>query len=254
MHQILFTYTLLGREHVIGTYGVCAAVAAAAAYLFAYALSKAAPFKGKFPYDVILLVIVGGLIGAFIIGLILSLPIRSADEIMLVSWGGIIGGVAAFWLACKFWQIPAGAFADLAAPVYLLGIGIGRIGCLFGGCCFGVHTDSACGITFVDPAAPASAGLQPLVPVQIISAAYLITGAAIFAMLYLRKSRTSGSLFCASALFYSTGRFIIEFWRDDYRRFLLGFSDGQIFSAVLFVSACASLIIIRQKQKKQNAI
>lgn len=244
MHQILFKFKAFGAERAVGTYGVIGVLACLAAYLLARRLIKAKPFNGSFPYDTLLLIIVGGLSGAFAVGLALSLisGANSTDSIMLVSWGGIIGGAVAFAFVCRFWHLPTGALADLFSPAYLLGIGIGRIGCLFGGCCFGVHTDSCIGISFTDPAAPASAGLQPLVPVQLISAAYLIAGAGLFTILYLKRSSFTGKLFLYSAMYYSAGRFTIEFWRNDFRLFLFGLSDGQIFSLLLFAVSLFCLV------------
>jgi prolipoprotein diacylglyceryltransferase len=52
---------------------------------------------------------------------------------VFISWGGILGGVSAALISAKVWKIPLPDFADLCAPAYLTGIGIGRIGCYLGG-------------------------------------------------------------------------------------------------------------------------
>lgn len=255
MKPILFRFTFAGSEHVIASYGLCMLIACAAAFFMVVFLAKRPPFSGRFPTDILFLIIALGLGGACMTGFILFLPAIISGQMKLtdsalVSWGGILGGIAGFLFAAKHWQIPRAAFADLLAPAYLMGLGIGRIGCFLGGCCFGVHTDSRIGLAFVDNLAPAAAALQPLVPVQLISAFYLITGASLFAVVYLRKAPASGLLFAYSALYYSAGRFIIEFWRNDARVFLFGLSDGQLFAVCFFISAL--LILYKGKFYGQN--
>ncbi len=55
----------------------------------------------------------------------------------LVIYGGFFGGVAG--LLAFFWKyrVPLLATADLVAPSLMLGLAIGRIGCLLNGCCYG---------------------------------------------------------------------------------------------------------------------
>ena len=55
----------------------------------------------------------------------------------LVIYGGFFGGVVG--LLAFFWKyrVPLLATADLVAPSLMLGLAIGRIGCLLNGCCYG---------------------------------------------------------------------------------------------------------------------
>jgi prolipoprotein diacylglyceryltransferase len=102
-------------------------------------------------------------------------------------------------------------------------------------------------------AVPAGAAIQPVVPVQLISFAYLAGGGAVFGALYLKNAPAGGRLFAFSALFYSTGRFIIEFWRDDYRVFFAGLSDGQFFSLCFFAAGCIILFRTRKNAKVNSS-
>lgn len=55
----------------------------------------------------------------------------------LVVYGSVIGGLAAgFWFAHRR-RLPILALADLIAPSMLVGLAIGRLGCLLNGCCYG---------------------------------------------------------------------------------------------------------------------
>ncbi len=55
----------------------------------------------------------------------------------LVIYGGVIGGLVAGWIYCQRHRLPILATADLVAPGFLIGLSLGRIGCLLHGCCFG---------------------------------------------------------------------------------------------------------------------
>lgn len=55
----------------------------------------------------------------------------------LVIYGGVVGGLVAGGIFCWRHSLKVAATADLIAPGFLLGLSIGRIGCLLHGCCFG---------------------------------------------------------------------------------------------------------------------
>jgi len=246
MHPILFRFTIAGNERFIPMYGLMLLLGMAAAFVIVRLLSKAPPFNGKLNTDSLLLIIACTIAGAYIAGFILFMPefISGAMDFktpVLISWGGIIGGIIGAKAASKIWKIPLGPFTDVLAPAFLASMGIGRIGCFFGGCCFGIHTDLPIGLAF-PPSCPAGMTEQPLLPVQFISAAYLVSGSIAATLIYIKKKNLAhGRLFAFSAIFYSLGRFVIEFFRNDYRIFFAGLSDGQLFSVCLFTTACVIL-------------
>jgi len=55
----------------------------------------------------------------------------------LVVYGSLIGGSLAGLIFFKINQLPVWKTADLIAPGMVLGLAIGRIGCLMNGCCYG---------------------------------------------------------------------------------------------------------------------
>lgn len=55
----------------------------------------------------------------------------------LVIYGGVIGGLVAGGIYCWRNQLKIAATADLVAPGFLIGLSLGRVGCLLHGCCFG---------------------------------------------------------------------------------------------------------------------
>lgn len=55
----------------------------------------------------------------------------------LVVYGSLIGGTIAAAIFFRWYRLPVFRTADVIAPGMLLGLAIGRIGCLMNGCCFG---------------------------------------------------------------------------------------------------------------------
>ena len=167
----------------------------------------------------------------------------------MVSWGGMVGAFLALLFIKYRWDEEILGFADVCTPGYFVGLGIGRVGCFFGGCCYGVHTDSCIGVTFTHPIAPASLMEQPVLPTQLISAAVLALVGVIFLFVLPRTRRiAAGFLFFSALAVYGIFRFTIEFWRADHRKFFLGLSDGQLYSiASLIIGAVGIVYLLRRR-------
>lgn len=250
MHPILFTINLFGKDILVGTYGVLMVAGFAALAVISILRARRYGYAPGDYVNYLALVGAGAVGGALLAGFLLFLPERIDRRFVeyppaFVSWGGITGGIVALMLAAARWKKSFLELADILAPGYLVGLGIGRVGCFFAGCCYGVHASSCAGVTFIDPAAPAAAMTQPLVPTQLISAAFLAAAGAILLHPLFNKLK-AGVLFAISAVAYSIFRFTIEFWRDDPRVFLWGLSDGQIFSLVYFTFGIGMMLYTRR--------
>ena len=66
----------------------------------------------------------------------------------LVVYGSLIGGILGLLGFIARYKMPPLATFDLIAPTLALGMGIGRLGCLLNGCCYGDLCDSPWAITF----------------------------------------------------------------------------------------------------------
>lgn len=138
-------------------------------------------------------------------------------------YGGIIGGVAAFLLV----YFIAGRFiykgtdnpryhneaffsvASAAIPALTVAHSLGRLGCLFAGCCHGAPTDAWYGIVMHIGGAP-----QKYVPTQLFEAIFLLILAAFLFLNAIEGKKYNLPLYMS---LYGMWRFIIEFLRDDYR-------------------------------------
>ena len=77
----------------------------------------------------------------------------------LVLYGALIGGTIGYIVFWRRTLVPANIsflkMADVAAPCLALGIALGRVGCLFTGCCYGNVACASCpSIEFPLPSAP----------------------------------------------------------------------------------------------------
>jgi phosphatidylglycerol:prolipoprotein diacylglycerol transferase len=66
----------------------------------------------------------------------------------LVVYGAFIGAMAAFAIYMLRHKLPALAMADIMAPGMMVGLSLGRLGCLMNGCCYGGESHLPWAITF----------------------------------------------------------------------------------------------------------
>jgi phosphatidylglycerol:prolipoprotein diacylglycerol transferase len=112
----------------------------------------------------------------------------------------------------------------------------GRIGCFLAGCCYGIPTESALGVTFTDPACYADPKNTPLHPTQLYEASYIF--AVMIVLLVLRdKRKFYGQLFLLYLILYAAGRSILEIFRGDEER-------GYLIKDVLSHSQFIAIVVI----------
>ena len=66
----------------------------------------------------------------------------------LVVYGAVIGGILGTLAFIHRYKLPSLAMFDLAIPSLMLGMGLGRLGCLMNGCCFGSLCSLPWAVTF----------------------------------------------------------------------------------------------------------
>jgi phosphatidylglycerol:prolipoprotein diacylglycerol transferase len=254
MHPILFE---IGRFPVY-TYGVLLA----AAYLLGlqYALTRART-RGLDPnrvMDLGIWIIISALVGAKLLLLIVEFDKYTANPSELldlfrsggVFYGGLIAAVAvALWYLRRH-RMPMWTVTDVFAPGIALGHVIGRMGCLFAGCCFGRPTDVPWAITFHNEYAAQNVGTPlgvPLHPTQLYEA-----GAELLILVFLiateRRGRTfPGRTFWAYMFLYGVSRFIIEFYRGDPRGTVAMFSTSQFLSLIIVPLSIVMLVVLGRR-------
>ena len=171
-----------------------------------------------------------------------------------VYYGGLLLALAASAWYLRAARLPGWKVADLAAPGIALGQAIGRLGCLSAGCCFGKPTQLPWGITFTDRYAYDNIGVPlnvALHPTQIYEACATLL---LFGYLQWRLSRKhfTGQIILEYLLLYAAARFVIEFFRDDERGFILNglLSTSQFIGILTILGSALAFFYLRQRFSK----
>ncbi|MEK7390025.1 MAG: prolipoprotein diacylglyceryl transferase [Elusimicrobiota bacterium] len=159
-----------------------------------------------------------------------------------VFYGGLAGTLMAGWWWCRRQGRSFYRTADYTLTALAMGHGIGRLGCLAAGCCYGRHADV--------PWAVAMAGDLARHPTQLYEALLNFVLFALlsrFAIPRVRDGRwPPGSALWCYVLGYALLRFCIEFFRgDDRGSFHAGLSPSQW---VALMSATAVLAILSRRR------
>jgi len=156
----------------------------------------------------------------------------------LIFFGGLLAAIPAAIYFLRKRSLKIWLMADILAPSIPLAHGFGRIGCFLAGCCYGKACHLPWGVTFSDPNSLAPVGI-PLHPTQLYSS--ICNFSLVAVLLFLRpRYRKNGQLFWTYLLLYPIGRFIIEFFRDDERGFVL----NGVLSTSQFISICIFLVAL----------
>nr|WP_296156029.1 prolipoprotein diacylglyceryl transferase [uncultured Blautia sp.] len=163
-----------------------------------------------------------------------------------VVYGGIIGGILAGWLYCRHKKISFLKYFDLAVPSVALAQGFGRIGCLLAGCCYGSETSGFFSITFrTSDFAPNNVAL---IPTQIYSSILDFIHFGILILIAGHK-KSDGQVAAFYLIFYSMGRFILEFFRGDLIRGTVGVLSTSQFISLFTGFAGAVMLYVVSKKK-----
>lgn len=133
----------------------------------------------------------------------------------LVFFGGFCAAVIGTLIYIKVRQLPLWKTGDIIAPGIALGHALGRLGCLFAGCCHGKECDLPIAIVFTNPQSLAPLNI-PLHPTQIYMAVSNLVVFFIVLFIFSRK-RFHGMVFLIYIMLYSFFRAMIEFFRGDFR-------------------------------------
>jgi phosphatidylglycerol---prolipoprotein diacylglyceryl transferase len=175
----------------------------------------------------------------------------------LVWYGGLIGGIITAYVFCRIKGLKFMDMADLLAPAAMLGLCIGRIGCLSAGCDYGRVVESGphwwtLRFSDLNSIVPNELLGYPLFPSQPLMS---LNALAIFLFLawLIRRKSFSGQIFFAMLAIYYFNRFLIEFVRGDENR---GFvvpgliSTSQFVSLLVFPAALGALIYLYRRKVK----
>lgn len=142
---------------------------------------------------------------------------------------GLVGGYAGVELAKWALDVRIKTGDSFAVPV-AAAVGVGRLGCFVGGCCYGTPTNLPWGVVFP------SVDSLPRHPTQLYEAAFHLSAAAVLAALQ-RRGVWRGQLIKAYILAYLGYRFFSEQIRPEARLWagLTGYQAACLALAPLFL-------------------
>lgn len=231
----------------IYSYGVAMAVAVFIALSLFLEEAKRQGYVKDAIVDLGMITVVSGIVGARLlyIGLNFSFFMEHPEEIIMLHHGGlailggIVFGVLAVYVFCRKKKLSFLKIADLLVPFVAFAQAIGRIGCFFNGCCYGIPSRYG----FYFPVHDAV-----LVPSQLISS-FLLLVLYVVLRATQRRAHSAGSVFARYIIFYSVLRFFVEFIRGDSLKPFFGFTIFQLFCIVFFMMG--SLFAVRLKWKNK---
>lgn len=238
-------------------YGLMIGIGIIAAYLVAEYRAKKKELDSDSIFYLTLWCAAGGILGAKLLYYITQLKEIAADPSLLldvangfVVYGGIIGGILAGYLFCKRNKLEFLKYFDLVMPSIALAQGFGRIGCFLAGCCYGKETSCAAGIIF-SHSEYAPNGIR-LLPTQLISSGLNFLHFLVLIIL-AKRVRADGQIAGFYLIFYSAGRFILEFYRGDLIRGSVGsLSTSQFISIFLFLAGCVIVAVTGIKSRQRG--
>ncbi len=260
--------TIFGRT--VGTYGIASVVG----FLIAgFVVSRASKAR-KIQYEDIILLFLSAGAGLLVGGHLLyglthlpemldtfsSLANRQFKETLMrlgiifggmVFYGGLLGSMAGIAVHTHFSKTIERSMAfDILAVAAPLFHTFGRIGCFFGGCCYGIECEW--GFTVYNNTLSPGINGVPRFPVQLLEAALNF---ALFILVYnmFKKDRQRGRLIFVYLPCYAVIRLCTEMLRGDSIRGFVGIFSTSQFISILILAVCAvrGVIILRRKKYKE---
>lgn len=243
---------------VIYSFGFILVLAFYSCYFFLNYDLKRLGYDEKLASDIVFWAAVGGIFGAKLYYLI-----ENFDRVIidpkgmifsgsgLVFLGGLLGGLIAVTILLKKQNLSWLLFADLVAPVLILGSCIGRIGCFLVGDDYGLPSKLPWAVSFIDGLPPTTtqsfqyyypwidlSGFEPgLITVHPTQIYEVIITFVLFVFLWKKRKNieTTGNLFFIYLILYGIERFMIEFLRTNPKYLFSFFSGAQIICLIMIM-------------------
>ena len=242
----------------IYSFGLMLVTAFYTCYGLLYLEMKRLKYDTEIASDIIFWSAIGGVLGAKIYYLIENLD-RTIQDPMgmifsgsgLVFLGGLIGSIICVSIVLKNRNLPWYLFADIIAPLIMIGYAIGRLGCFLVGDDYGLPSSLPWAVSFPEGLPPTTissfAAYYPWIdtsginsevfkvhPTQLYESA---VGILLFFFLWSRrkKNQRAGTMFFSYLLLAGIERFSIEFLRTNEKYLFDTFSGAQMISFLMIL-------------------
>jgi phosphatidylglycerol---prolipoprotein diacylglyceryl transferase len=244
-------------------YGVLIVSGAMLAAQIASKLSSRNGHDPEIAWNLLLVLLVAGVIGARIYHIIswweyYRVHLGEMFGLQMTGfgiYGAVVGGLIGLWIFTHYGKLRFVEWADYTAPGLILAQAIGRWGNFFNQELYGPPTDLPWGI-YIAPEhrLPGFEAFERFHPTFLYES--LLNFAGFLVLLYLarnwRKNRLYGDIFFIYGLIYPICRFFIEFLRPDAWK-IGGIPTAQWIS-IVSVLLFSSLLFVRRKLRRPNMI
>jgi phosphatidylglycerol:prolipoprotein diacylglycerol transferase len=163
MLQIIFRLHLFGHEIPIYGYGLMLVVAFIACILTSQWLGRCSGIDPELFSNAVLIGLISGVIGARLCHILENFGAYTRSDFSVLQnlrhmidireggltyYGGFLFATPCCILYAIKNKVPILLGMDIVAPVLMIGLGIGRIGCFLNGCCYGVQSDLPWAVSF----------------------------------------------------------------------------------------------------------
>lgn len=241
---------ILGRR--IGSYGLCMILGFGLVIFLSMRRGKRFGVASEDIWIVGATVVAFAMLGGGLLYVWVTFPLEVVIELIMagnfepllgiVFYGGLIGGAIGAIVGAKIAKCPMGNLLPSVVPFIPLGHAIGRIGCLLGGCCYGMEYDGPLAIHYPHSllGLPPEQGYFPVQPLE------ALCNVAIFAVLFTmeKRMRKRWDILWTYGVMYAVCRFTLEYFRGDaHRGIFSGVSLSQWISIGLLVICVIGLCI-----------
>lgn len=249
MWPVLAWIEVFGVPRPITGYGVLSMLGVVTTVAFALRAAIARQLSVLSVLAVAGYTIVFGGLGAYATFVLVE-ALRTGDVRAAIAGGGFVfygavpTGLAAYFISCRAFDVPAPSLLDATVPGIALGHALGRVGCFLGGCCFGREHEGLFSVRFTDPLAPAAHPPVGRHPVQLYEAAGLVLLAIAFS-LAPRSTRAEGSRALLYVIAYGVLRLFMElaFRGDAVRGVAFGLLSTSTTLALLSIGAAVVVYV-----------
>jgi len=220
---------------VIYWYGVFVALGIIVSSIVFQWKARKKGYSDEISGKIIFYTVLSGIVGARIVHVLAYFHyyMRNPVEIIMLRngglaiQGGILAGILGLIYISKRLNVNVRQNLDMVAFVVRLGQAIGRIGCLFHGCCYGKPSTHWFSIKF------------PFLDTRVhpTEIYYFIGDLAIFLLLYLfsRDKHHDGEIAAWYLIFFGSLRYWIDHFRGDLIPGVFGFYPTQMYGIVCFL-------------------
>lgn len=259
MHPKLFEF----GNFFLPTYGLFVALGFLAGMLVTRTLANRRGLDAEFVVGAALYTALVGLAGAKLALIVQDLDyyLRNPSELISINmmqsagifYGGVVAGLLFFVWYLRKHKMDIAAAADCLAPGLAIGHALGRMGCFFGGCCFGESCELPWAVTYSNAAVRDFSNVPlgvPLHPTQLYEA---VTEFAIFVILValFGRLRQPGRILGLFLVLSSVGRFVVEFFRAHDVANPMGWSFSAAQWTALALVALGAWLLIRQPRPQK---